>query len=478
MRGLFKDFKDAPVVWGGVFLLLVVVQTLIPTMRIMLSNAAATQGNVVWGTKAGYFFNSMSGLPYPTALIVGVLVVMMVVSAAINQRRRNLALLSLQGATPLQLTLRTCAQVLLLDVVASVVSLACSPSLARLLFPFFATQLEAEGLPYATVETSRMLLAWLHGAGIGFVVAIIGAFLTIRAVSHISPVEALREASSTPKTVSISRRILAIIALAGAILSVGSGLLLTKYVNLEQVHQLSFSTLSPLFYCCVLAILLLVIAICFAGPAVLAKTVRAWTAVFPFPSASWRVACGQAASRARRSTATVIPLVAGMILVMSYTGLTQIFSVTMTKMPGNLTAGWEVPGFARILALLGPALLLILAGVLAGYLISSRGRGLDLALVSITGAEPRQLSMVAAFDGLVTAITAAALSFVASTLMTSIFAVGIYKAFGLVSFAVPWKQWFFILVVLLPVLTGISWLTVQRSRQEPPATYIARYSGE
>lgn len=478
MRGLFKDFKDAPVVWGGVFLLLAIVQTLIPTMRIMLSNATVMQGDAVWGEKAGWFIRSMSGLPYPTTLIVSVLVVMMVVSSAINQRRRDLALLSLQGATPLQLTLRTCIQVFLLDVASSVFSLVLSPKLARWLFPFFATQLEADGLPYATVEMPQQISAWMYGAGIGFIVAMIGAFLTIRTVSRISPVEALREASSTPKTVSVPRRVFAMIALTGAVISIACGMFLTKHVVLGQMKNLSFSTLSPLFYCCVMAAVLFVTAICLAAPAVLAKTVHTWTTVLPFPSASWRIACGQAAARARRSTSTVIPLVAGMILVMSYTGITQVFRATLAIMPSDLTAGWEVPGFVRILALLGPALLVVLTGVLAGYLLSTHGRGLDLALVSIAGAEPRQLSMISAFDGLITAITSSVLAFIASLLVTSIFAVGMYKAFGLVGFTMPWKQWLFILIVLLPVSTGISWLTVRRFLQESPAAYIARYSGE
>jgi putative ABC transport system permease protein len=478
MRGLIKDFKNTPMVWGGVFLLLIVVQTLIPAMRIMMSNAAASRGDVVWGEKAGWFVGSMSGLTYPVTLFAGVLVIMMVVSASIQQRRSDLALFSLQGATPMQLTLRTCAQILLLDAAASVISLFISPQLARLLFSFFAVQLEAPGLPYTAVGIPRMVLSWSYGIGIGFVVAVVGAFLTIRTVSRISPVEALRQAASTPKTVSLPKRVLALAALAGSIAVVTCGMFITKHVDIEQIQQLSFSTLSPLFYCCVLAAVLFVAAICFAGPAVLAGTVRTWTAVLPFHSPSWRIACGQAVSRARRSTSTVIPLVAGMILVMSYTGLTQIFRATLVMMPRNLAAEWEVPGFVRILALLGPALLLVLTGVLAGYLISTHGRGLDLALLSVAGAEPRQLSMIAAFDGLITAVTAAVLAFIASMLVTSIFAVGMYKAFGLVGFAVPWKQWLFILIVLLPVSTGISWLTVRRSLQESPAAYIARYSDE
>ncbi|HBC96001.1 MAG TPA: ABC transporter permease, partial [Clostridium sp.] len=136
--------------------------------------------------------SSMSGLTYPVTLFAGVLVIMMVVSASIQQRRSDLALFSLQGATPMQLTLRTCAQVLLLDAAASVISLFISPQLARLLFSFFAVQLEAPGLPYTAVGIPRMVLSWSYGIGIGFVVAVVGAFLTIRTVSRISPVEALR----------------------------------------------------------------------------------------------------------------------------------------------------------------------------------------------------------------------------------------------------------------------------------------------
>ena len=39
MRGLLRDFRDAPVVWGAVLLLLAVVQCVSGMVMVMLSNA-------------------------------------------------------------------------------------------------------------------------------------------------------------------------------------------------------------------------------------------------------------------------------------------------------------------------------------------------------------------------------------------------------------------------------------------------------
>ncbi|RBP98143.1 hypothetical protein CRD60_03050 [Bifidobacterium aemilianum] len=87
-------------------------------LAIMLSSAKAVstipdmdvQGRTGWQ-------NLMT--PFVALPIAAVLIIPQVVSSLIAQRRRNLALLALQGATPWQLTGLTCLRVLILALAAS-----------------------------------------------------------------------------------------------------------------------------------------------------------------------------------------------------------------------------------------------------------------------------------------------------------------------------------------------------------------------
>lgn len=159
MRGLLRDFRDAPVVWGAVLLLLAVVQCVSGMVMVMLSNARMAMAVPGLHGRAVMFSMELSGPPLVPMIVVGMLMVLLVVSSAIRQRRRALALIALQGATPGQLTSRVCAQVLLLDVAATLVSLIVSPALARGLYPFATRQLEANGLPFLPQDVTGMLRA-------------------------------------------------------------------------------------------------------------------------------------------------------------------------------------------------------------------------------------------------------------------------------------------------------------------------------
>ncbi|MED7620907.1 UNVERIFIED_CONTAM: ABC transporter permease, partial [Bifidobacterium longum subsp. infantis] len=121
--------------------------------------------------------------------VVGMLMVLLVVSSAIRQRRRALALIALQGATPGQLTSRVCAQVLLLEVAATLVSLIVSPALARGLYPFATRQLEANGLPCLPQAGTGMLRAGRCRIVLGFAMALVGPPLTVLVVGGIAPVD-------------------------------------------------------------------------------------------------------------------------------------------------------------------------------------------------------------------------------------------------------------------------------------------------
>lgn len=478
MRGVIREFREAPAVWGAVLFLLAVVQTTMSAMTVMTANAARAQAVPALRERAAIFRSEMA-LPLVTTVIVAVLVVLSVVSAAIQQRRRSLALLALHGATPWQLTWRICAQVLCLSVFAAAVSLIISPLLARVLYPTATSQLESAGLVFQAVPISRTLASWALGAILAVAVALVAALLTVRPIGRIPPVEALRSASTPPRTAGRVRGVLAVLAVLAALAAFAVGLATTRPTSMSAMTaRLTFSTMTPMFVGCTVGMLLLVVALCLAGPPTLARTVTLWTGVVRLPAASWQVARGQAAARARASSSTVIPLTAGLILLMFFRDLSLIIDAWSRLLPANLRGQFEVPGFARTLALLAPAMLVVLAGVCAGYLIAARGRVLDLALVSVGGADRGQLNRIAALDGLMTVVTALLLALAASTVAAGMFVLAELRSFGVATPVVPWPEWLLVAIALAGLGMLASWLTVRGSLRASPAATIARFTGE
>ena len=88
-----------------------------------------------------------------------------------------------------------------------------------------------------------------------------------------------------------------------------------------------------------------------------------------------------------------------------------------------------------LITLLGLALVVTLAGVCAGYLISAHGRSPDLSLISIAGADPNQRELKPALEGFIMATTAVLASFISSLLPGMAYAVGFRKVFGAASMA-------------------------------------------
>ena len=212
MRLLLRDFKDAPLAWSGVALVLIASQTMVGLLAMMLSSAKAL-GDLPGMAEQGRTAYQNLMIPLVALLVAAVLIVLQVVSSVINQRRRNLALLALQGATPWQLNSLTCLRVLILALAASGVSLAASFLLVRPLYAWETSQFLIGRQPFIA---GRQLASWAVGTLCGVVVALIGTLLTIRTISRISPLESLRAAIIPPKTAGSTRRIAAILFLLAA----------------------------------------------------------------------------------------------------------------------------------------------------------------------------------------------------------------------------------------------------------------------
>ncbi|WP_295729382.1 FtsX-like permease family protein [uncultured Bifidobacterium sp.] len=137
MRGALSDLKAAPAVWAGVWLSLVVSQTAVCT--IVAARRAIDAA--YHGPDAGLGAN-LSGPAMLFSVVIAVFVMLWVVTAALNQRRHQLALLVLQGATPWQLLFGNLAIIIILFIVAAVASSLLTPLAAPYLFDLLARAFE------------------------------------------------------------------------------------------------------------------------------------------------------------------------------------------------------------------------------------------------------------------------------------------------------------------------------------------------
>lgn len=109
--------------------MLIASQAMVGPLAMMPSSARAL-GYLPGMAEQGRTVRQNLMIPFVALLIVAVLIVLQVISSMINQRRRNLALLALQGVTSWQLALLICLRVFILAFAASLVSLAASFLLA------------------------------------------------------------------------------------------------------------------------------------------------------------------------------------------------------------------------------------------------------------------------------------------------------------------------------------------------------------
>lgn len=473
MRLLLRDFKDAPLAWSGVILVLIASQTMVGLLAMMLSSAKAL-GDLPGMAEQSHTAYQNLMIPFMALLVAAVLIVLQIVSSVINQCRRNLALLALQGATPWQLTSLTCLRVFTLAFAASVVSLAVSFLLARPLYAWETSQFMIGRQPFIA---SHQLASWIAGTSCGILVALIGALLTIRTISKISPVESLRAAIIPPKTAGLARRVAAVLCLLAALVVMLMPVMQARTIPNEQLVRLhTAAPILPIAMGSTFGFMLLLAVICLAGPSLLGTVTNGWTKLVALRQPSWLVACRQANARMRSLSSTVIPLIVGVSLLMMTDSFYQTSADSSRLLPPNLDVSSS--DFFMLITLLGPALVVTLAGVCAGYLISAHGRSLDLSLISIAGADPNQLEIMSALEGFIMATTAVSISFTSSLLPVMAYAAGFHKVFGAASIGIPWAHWALVYLLLTSVASLASWVTVRKSAGRSPAGVIAQYTGE
>ncbi|MDR1187522.1 MAG: ABC transporter permease [Bifidobacteriaceae bacterium] len=453
--------RGAPGIWAGVALVAAVAQTAfalllqVAGMALRVSDAAATAPSE--RQAATSLGQAVFTAAFWTAL-VGVLVTMWVTGQAIRLRRGALALLALNGATPGQLVRLTVVQV-------TVIALAMAAP-AGLIASSMAGR--AAGYALDQIGEGRIGLVgpppvsgWVWGSLIGLAVTALGGLLTARRLSRVAPVEALRRAVDPPARVGWAR---------GAVFVV---LVVAAFWAFMVVAAKPTGDVQGLVSLPLLGILLLLCAAAAGGPVLLPLVTRAWTALLPLPATTWTIARQQAATRINRSSATVVPLAVALAMPMAFLGMSGVLRSTMAG-PGRSEVGPGVE-LGGLVIIFGPAVAIALAGALAGIVITSRARALDVALTSINGAGPVQTWMATALDGaiamgtsLVVAAAAVATGEVAATL-------GLRRHFGHAAFSWPLKAWLVVGAAVVACGTVATLFAAVRPLLEPPFKVVSTY---
>lgn len=473
MKGALSDLRAAPIVWGAVCLTMFVSQTIM--CSIIAARTAIDLG--YRGPDEG-MGSSITGPAMIFSVIVSVFVMLWVITSALNQRRHQLALLVLQGALPWQLLLRNLLIVMALFVLAIVASSILVPVVTPLLFGLLVKPFNLQ-----VTYTNAHILASLR---IGFIISgitiLIGTVLTVHSLSRIRPIEALRQSQDPPKTISVFR------VLAGTVFFIGAlcMLLIPGFATqrLEVSHHADFNAIegkwTGFIGFSMGGMFLLVFALAFVAPYLLHWFTRLWTHVVAVPSSTWKLARQQAVGRIQRQGATIIPMTAGLSLLMTFAGVlsTMIVSLQVAFPEQAGTVPTTSTMFESLLAVIGPALIIAVTGAVAGLLITSRGRRLDLALTYVSGAEVGQLKVLGALDGAITMATSILLAFFITLMSTSSLAFMMKRYVGHSLISVQWSAWLIVFLVALFIGAAATGVQSSATRYENSVAVIAQAIGE
>ncbi|UOE44980.1 ABC transporter permease [Agromyces larvae] len=264
-----------------------------------------------------------------TAVLIALFVVATTLSLSIQRRRRDFALMRAIGATPLQIHRLIAQEVLLVAGAGALIGVIPGYLLAVVMRLGFA---QAGVIPQDFALTFGAIPA-LVAVVVMLVASQLAAAVAARRPARINPIEALREASTTPPRVGRGRTITGLV--------LGSIGLLASAVPLFLPGTIAVA--GP-----IAAALLLIVAVGLLGP----HLVRIAVAVLGWPLRHVRspaafLAAANARSNARRLAAAIVPLALGIGLALVQVGTQSIVAAEATSQShAGVTADLMVTGGA------------------------------------------------------------------------------------------------------------------------------------
>lgn len=236
--------------------------------------------------------NTIAGTTGGIAAFVTAFVVAGAFAYAVAQRRRELALLRLAGATPGQVRRLIYVEAMLVAILAS----TAGWQLGRFAAPRLAEWLIGLGLAPDWFAVSRSATPLVIAFAVGLVAALAGVWSSARRAGRVRPMEAIRRSTVEPRTMTAARWIGGLGVLASGLAMLLAPLVGTPADALKRKHYLPM-------------IMLLVVAFALLAPVLVPSVARLLAGPLRhLGGATGLVVCQGAVTAARRTAATAAPV--------------------------------------------------------------------------------------------------------------------------------------------------------------------------
>ena len=241
---------------------------------------------------------AMAGTTTGIAVFVAGFIVIATFAFVVEQRRRELALLRLVGATPKQVRRMVLTEATLVGVLAAATGCALGPLGAGALNRWMTGHGMAPPWFHISVDPVALVIAFV----VGVAAALVGAATVAFRASRVRPIESLREAVADRRTITPVRLLLGTALLLGA---VASGIYVSFGEPVEAVNSRKYAMV-PLLFTGAFALL---------APVVLPPVVRLVTWPLARLGAGSLLVRQNLLTARRRTAATVAPVVVAVGLV-------------------------------------------------------------------------------------------------------------------------------------------------------------------
>lgn len=469
-RLYLAELRDSWPAWLGVSLAFVVANLSFANSALVLASGleAVAQGRLVLEQSAEFTLSPISNFVFSG--LVALVVIATSAGMVIDSRRGSLARLALAGASPGHVTRTVMLQ---LVVVALACALVADVIAMATLDPYlhFLTVGTESGLdiqqPAPVYDIGGMLLANLGVVG----VALIGGYGQARRAAAVPPVEALRQAAAAPPA-----RV-RVIGWVGVALAVGILVVLFAVIPLISGFA-GKETVSTYLQMSLGALVVFVIAVSLAAPALISPLARGWTALIPSRDPMWQLARKNIYVRGARFTRSVVPIIFTIGLMLGLLSLGPTLYSTSVASGFAETVQLDKAGMGAFLSLLGPALAIALAGGVGNLFMMSKQRDAELALVGITGATPNQRRLLPVLEATILTVTAAIPAAAALGVMLGFLVVS-FRAAGLVpGIDVPASAWLLGVGVTGLIMVAATFLPTLSALRLPEPRVVARLASE
>ncbi len=353
MEWISSDLRKNKSIAVGLVIVLSLCQSVLSALCLVIGSA---RSSVVDGSdrRIGSLLLQLCVPITVITFLIAVIVIFISTETGLRQRRKDLAMLELQGATDGQVLSRAVCESLILLIPSSVISAVVSPVAAPFLWKIYVAYLyreQAGGSASVPFSWDRAFASIATGILIGLIASICGTLLTIREIRRVSALEIIRDDFRDTSSVSRTRTIwgmifliLTVIVLAAPIAAIG----------LSRNSQGSTGAGSLfLFEAQVSSIITFIISLSLLGPKAIHGATAAWLSLVPSASAPvWVVK--QQASRKSEQRAGITTLLT-ILLILYFAALGADRTRTASIDPsGRLNSGsglfsCAVPGIAPCL---------------------------------------------------------------------------------------------------------------------------------